>query len=68
MIRRLVVPPLEALRPFLPQLNASDTATRETVARILQRIATGVPWAVSARAVASAWAIPKSESAIPWTR
>ena len=39
MIRRLVVPPLEALRPFLPQVNSADTATRDTVARILQRVA-----------------------------
>ena len=40
MIRRLVVPPLEALRPFLRRLDSSDAGTRETVARILQRVAT----------------------------
>ena len=48
MIRRLVVPPLEALRPFLPQVNSADTATRDTVARILQRVATDGDGAVRA--------------------
>ena len=31
MIRRLVVPPFEALEPFLPRRAGSDPATRETV-------------------------------------
>ena len=48
MIRRLVVPPFEALRPFLPQVNSADTATRATVERILQRVATDGDRAVRA--------------------
>ena len=69
MIRRLVVPPLEALRPFLPQLNASDTATRETVARILQRVATDGDRAVRACTLEldgldlapETWEVPRSQ-------
>jgi histidinol dehydrogenase len=48
MIRRLVVPPLEALRPFLPQPGAGDIATREAVARILRGVAAGGDAAVRA--------------------
>jgi len=69
MIRRLVVPPLEALRPFLPQLNTSDTSTRETVARILQRVATEGDPAVRACTLEldgldlapGAWEVPRAE-------
>ena len=69
MIRRLVVPPLEALRPFLPQLNPVDAATRETVARILQGVATDGDRAVRASTVEfdgldlapETWEVPRSQ-------
>ena len=35
MIRRLAVPPLEALAPLLPRQGGSDPATRDTVASII---------------------------------
>jgi histidinol dehydrogenase len=38
MLRRLSVPPFEALDPLLPQRARSDAATRETVARILDDV------------------------------
>jgi histidinol dehydrogenase len=38
MIRRISVPPFEALDPLLPQRAGSDPATRETVARILDDV------------------------------
>ncbi|HEX5817741.1 MAG TPA: histidinol dehydrogenase, partial [Gemmatimonadales bacterium] len=40
ILRRLDVPPLAALDPFLPRINSADAATREGVARILDRVAT----------------------------
>jgi histidinol dehydrogenase len=40
MIRRLVAPPLEALRAFLPQPHLTDSATRDRVATILHAVAT----------------------------
>ena len=69
MIRRLVVPPLEALRPFLPHRNSADRATRETVARILERVAAGGDGAVRACTLEldgidlppSAWEVPRAE-------
>jgi histidinol dehydrogenase len=69
MIRRVVVPPLEALRPFLPPLISADTATRETVARILQRVATEGDRAVQACTLEldgldlspAAWEVPRAE-------
>jgi len=69
MIRRLVVPPLEALRPFLPQLNPVDAATRETVARILQGVAADGDRAVRASTVEfdgldlapETWEVPRSQ-------
>jgi histidinol dehydrogenase len=69
MIRRLVVPPLEALRPFLPQLNSADPATRETVARILARVASGGDGAVQACTLEldrldlppETWEVPRTE-------
>ncbi|HXE56643.1 MAG TPA: histidinol dehydrogenase [Gemmatimonadales bacterium] len=39
MIRRIAVPPLEALDPFLPRTAAADEATRATVAAILADVA-----------------------------
>ena len=38
MIRRLAVPPFEALDPLLPQRAGSDRATREAVAQILEDV------------------------------
>jgi histidinol dehydrogenase len=38
MIRRIAVPPFEALDPLLPQRAGSDAATREAVARILDDV------------------------------
>lgn len=38
MIRRILVPPFEALEPFLPQPAGGDPATREAVARILESV------------------------------
>jgi histidinol dehydrogenase len=38
ILRRLTVPPFEALDPLLPQRAGSDAATRETVARILDDV------------------------------
>lgn len=69
MIRRLVVPPLEALRPFLPQLDFADTATRDTVARILAQVATGGDRAVQACTLEldgldlppATWEVPRAE-------
>ncbi len=40
MLRRLNVPPFEALDPFLPRLAGADQATREAVARILADVET----------------------------
>jgi histidinol dehydrogenase len=39
VIRRLDVPPLAALEPFLPRIATADPATRDGVARILERVA-----------------------------
>jgi len=39
VIRRLDVPPIAALDPFLPRINSADAATRDGVARILSRVA-----------------------------
>ena len=69
MIRRLVVPPLEALRPFLPQQSPADTATRQTVARILQRVGTEGDRAVQALTLEldgldlspASWEVPRTE-------
>jgi histidinol dehydrogenase len=41
ILRRLTVPPFEALDPLLPQRAGSDAATRETVARILDDVFRG---------------------------
>ncbi len=38
MIRRLVVPPFDALEPLLPRPTGSDPGTREQVARILDAV------------------------------
>ena len=38
MIRRIAVPPFEALDPLLPRRAGADPATRETVARILDDV------------------------------
>jgi histidinol dehydrogenase len=38
VIRRLSVPPLEALEPFLPRLAGADPETRRTVAAILEDV------------------------------
>jgi histidinol dehydrogenase len=38
MIRRIPVPPLEALDPFLPRRAGGDPATREAVSRILEDV------------------------------
>ncbi len=38
LIRRLAVPPFEALDPLLPRRAGSDPATRETVAAILEDV------------------------------
>jgi histidinol dehydrogenase len=38
VIRRIAVPPFDALDPLLPRRAASDAATRETVARILDDV------------------------------
>ena len=38
MIRRLTVPPFEALDPYLPRLAGADHATRQTVAAILDDV------------------------------
>jgi len=38
MIRRIAVPPFEALDPLLPQRAGSDPATRDAVARILDDV------------------------------
>ena len=38
LIRRLAVPPFSALDPLLPQRGGSDTATRDTVAAILEDV------------------------------
>ncbi len=40
MIRRIEVPPFDALQPFLPARGGSDPATREQVARILEAVRT----------------------------
>ena len=39
VVRRLDVPPFEALEPFLPRLASADAATRDGVTRILERVA-----------------------------
>ena len=39
LIRRLDVPPIAALDPFLPRIDSADAATREGVAGILSRVA-----------------------------
>lgn len=69
MIRRLVVPPLEALRPFLPQPGVADTATRERVAAILERVASGGDRELQALTLEldrvdlppHAWEVPRAE-------
>ncbi len=69
MIRRLVVPPLDALLPFLPQLGGADAATRLTVARIVQRVAAEGDRAVQACTLEldgldlppQAWEVPRAE-------
>jgi histidinol dehydrogenase len=69
MIRRLVVPPLEGLRPFLPQQGPADTVTRQTVARILQRVGTEGDRAVQALTLEldgldlspPSWEVPRAE-------
>jgi histidinol dehydrogenase len=38
LIRRLTVPPFEALEPFLPRLAGTDAATRQTVTAILDDV------------------------------
>jgi histidinol dehydrogenase len=38
LIRRLTVPPLDALEPFLPRLAGADPETRRTVAAILEDV------------------------------
>ena len=38
MIRRLTVPPFEALDPYLPRVAGADQATRQTVAAILDDV------------------------------
>ena len=38
LIRRLTVPPLDALEPFLPRLSGADPETRRTVAGILDDV------------------------------
>ena len=38
MIRRIAVPPFEALDPLLPRRAGSDPATREAVAAILDDV------------------------------
>ncbi|MEO8090726.1 MAG: histidinol dehydrogenase [Gemmatimonadales bacterium] len=38
LIRRLTVPPLDALEPFLPRLAGADPDTRRTVAAILEGV------------------------------
>ena len=38
MIRRLAVPPFEALDPLLPRRAGSDPETREAVRRILEDV------------------------------
>jgi histidinol dehydrogenase len=40
LIRRLTVPPLDALEPFLPRLAGADPDTRRTVAGILEDVLT----------------------------
>jgi histidinol dehydrogenase len=40
LIRRIAVPPFEALEPLLPQRAATDHATRDTVAAILEAVLT----------------------------
>ena len=69
MIRRLVVPPLEALRPFLPQQSPADAATRQSVARILERVGAEGDRAVQAFTLEldgvdlspAAWEVPRAE-------
>ncbi len=69
MLRRIVAPPFEALTPFLPQSGASDALTRETVARILQRVADGGDVAVRSIALEidgvdlppGDWEVPRSQ-------
>jgi histidinol dehydrogenase len=69
MIRRLVVPPLEALRPFLPEPGVADTATERAVARILQGVAVGGDAAVQAFTLEldgldlppETWEVPRAE-------
>jgi histidinol dehydrogenase len=39
MIRRLAVPPFEALDPYLPRIATADAATRDAVAAILEHVA-----------------------------
>ena len=38
MIRRVTVPPFEALDPYLPRVAGADQATRQTVAAILDDV------------------------------
>ncbi|HEV8177754.1 MAG TPA: histidinol dehydrogenase, partial [Gemmatimonadales bacterium] len=38
LIRRLTVPPLEALEPFLPRIAGADPETRRTVSDILEAV------------------------------
>lgn len=69
MIRRLVVPPLEAIQPFLPQPNSADAATRDAVARILHQVATGGDLAIQACTLEldgldlppATWEVPRTE-------
>lgn len=69
MLRRIVVPPFEALAPFLPQSGASDAITREAVARLLQRVAQGGDGAVRSIALEidgvdispADWEVPRSQ-------
>ena len=41
LIRRLEVPPFEALDPLLPQRGGSDPATRDSVAAIIEAVVSG---------------------------
>ncbi|HEX5631980.1 MAG TPA: histidinol dehydrogenase, partial [Gemmatimonadales bacterium] len=69
MIRRLSVPPFEALEPFLPRIATADAATREAVAAILDRVAQEGDVAVrSYAAVFDSVDLPPEEWELPRSR
>src|SRR6218665_701626 len=68
MIRRLSVPPLDTLPPWLPRRAGADAATRDAVARIIERVRQDGDTAVRALTreldgvdlAPSVWSVPRA--------